>query len=95
MNAQFKEIAKEAFIIAYKENFGNITISCEASGVGRTQYKTWLKDDPEFAKRLAEIEPEEIMLNSAQISNAQQIRAALEKVGLTNKFVQDAVVVIA
>lgn len=35
------------------------------------------------------------MLNSAQISNAQQIRAALEKVGLTNKFVQDAVVVIA
>ncbi len=63
MNAQFKEIAKEAFIIAYKENFGNITISCEASGVGRTQYKTWLKDDPEFAKRLAEIEPEEIMLD--------------------------------
>jgi hypothetical protein len=33
MNAQFKEIAKEAFIIAYKENFGNITISCEASGL--------------------------------------------------------------
>jgi hypothetical protein len=63
MNAQFKEIAKEAFIIAYKENFGNITISCEASGVGRTQYKTWLKDDPDFAKRLAEIEPEEIMLD--------------------------------
>ena len=63
MNAQFKEIAKEAFIIAYKDNFGNITISCEASGIGRTQYKTWLKDDPEFAKRLAEIEPEEIMLD--------------------------------
>jgi hypothetical protein len=63
MNAQFKEIAKEAFIIAYKENFGNITISCEASGVGRTQYKTWLKDDADFAKRLAEIEPEEIMLD--------------------------------
>jgi hypothetical protein len=55
MNAQFKEIAKEAFIIAYKENFGNITISCEASGIGRTQYKTWLKDDPEFAKKLDKV----------------------------------------
>lgn len=63
MNAQFKEIAKEAFIIAYKENFGNITISCEAAGVGRNQYKSWLASDPEFAKRLAEIEPEEIMLD--------------------------------
>lgn len=63
MNAQFKEIAKEAFIIAYKENFGNITISCEAAGVGRNQYKSWLANDPEFAQRLAEIEPEEIMLD--------------------------------
>lgn len=35
------------------------------------------------------------MLNSAQISNAQKIREALNKVGLTNKYVQDAVVVIA
>lgn len=63
MNAQFKEISKEAFIIAYKENFGNISISCEAAGVGRGQYKSWLASDPEFGKRLAEIEPEEIMLD--------------------------------
>ena len=63
MNAEFKEISKEAFIIAYKENFGNITISCEAAGVGRGQYKSWCENDPEFRKRLAEIEPEEIMLD--------------------------------
>ena len=63
MNAQFKDISKEAFIIAYKENFGNITIACEAAGVGRGMYKSWCEKDPEFRTRLAEIEPEEIMLD--------------------------------
>ena len=63
MNAQFKDITKEAFIIAYKENFGNITISCEAAGVSRSAYSNWIKTDEEFRKRLAEIEPEEIMLD--------------------------------
>jgi hypothetical protein len=46
MNAEFKEISKEAFIIAYKENFGNITISCEAAGVSRGMYKSWCEKDP-------------------------------------------------
>ena len=63
MNAEFKDITKEAFIIAYKENFGNITISCEAAGVSRSSYNVWIKNDPEFARKLAEIEPEEIMLD--------------------------------
>ena len=63
MNAQFKDISKEAFIIAYKENFGNITIACEAAGVGRGMYKSWCDKDTEFRTRLAEIEPEEIMLD--------------------------------
>ena len=63
MNAEFKDISKEAFIIAYKENFGNITIACESAGVGRGQYKSWCDKDPEFRQRLAEIEPEEIMLD--------------------------------
>jgi len=63
MNAQFKDITKEAFIIAYKENFGNITISCEAAGISRAAYSSWIKTDEEFRTRLAEIEPEEIMLD--------------------------------
>jgi hypothetical protein len=63
MNAEFKDISKEAFIIAYKENFGNITIACESAGVGRGQYKSWCDKDSEFRQRLAEIEPEEIMLD--------------------------------
>lgn len=63
MNQQFKDITKEAFIIAYRENFGNITISCQACGISRTMYQNWMKNDPEFRKALAEIEPEEIMLD--------------------------------
>ena len=63
MNAEFKDISKEAFIIAYKENFGNITIACESAGVGRGQYKSGCDKDPEIRQRLAEIEPEEIMLD--------------------------------
>ena len=63
MNQQFKDITKEAFIIAYRENFGNITISCQACGISRTMYQNWMKNDPEFRKTLAEIEPEEIMLD--------------------------------
>ena len=63
MNQQFKDITKEAFIIAYRENFGNITIACQACGISRTMYQGWMKNDPEFRKTLAEIEPEEIMLD--------------------------------
>ena len=63
MNQQFKDLTKEAFIIAYRENFGNITISCQACGISRTMYQNWMKNDPEFRKTLAEIEPEEIMLD--------------------------------
>ena len=63
MNQQFKDITKEAFIIAYRENFGNITIACQACGISRTMYQGWMKNDLEFRKTLAEIEPEEIMLD--------------------------------
>jgi hypothetical protein len=63
MNAEFKDITKEAFIIAYRENFGNITIACQACGISRTMYQNWMKNDNEFKKALAEIEPEEIMLD--------------------------------
>jgi hypothetical protein len=63
MNAQFKDITKQAFIIAYKENFGNITIACESAGVSRSTYNKWAKEDEEFRTTLAEIEPEEIMLD--------------------------------
>lgn len=63
MNQQFKDITKEAFIIAYRENFGNITIACQACGISRTMYQGWMKNDPEFKQALAEIEPEEIMLD--------------------------------
>jgi len=63
MNQQFKDITKEAFIIAYRENFGNITIACQACGISRTMYQGWMKNDAEFKKALAEIEPEEIMLD--------------------------------
>ena len=63
MNAEFKDITKEAFIIAYRENFGNITIACHACGISRTMYQGWMKNDNEFKKALAEIEPEELMLD--------------------------------
>jgi hypothetical protein len=63
MNAEFKDITKEAFIIAYRENFGNITIACQACGISRTMYQGWMKNDNEFKKALAEIEPEELMLD--------------------------------
>ena len=63
MNAQFKDITKQAFILAYKENFGNITIACTAAGVSRGAYSKWIKEDEEFRNTLAEIEPEEIMLD--------------------------------
>ena len=66
MNQQFKDITKEAFIIAYRENFGNITIACQACGISRTMYQGWMKNDPEFRQTLAEIEPEEIMLDGGE-----------------------------
>jgi hypothetical protein len=66
-------LKKESFLKAFIKTFGNITISCESLGISRQTYYDWKKDDPAFAKALAEVEPDERFLDSAELALNKKI----------------------
>ena len=60
------DIKKKTFIKAYKEAFGNITISSKATGIDRNTYYNWLKSDEEFKAAIEAIEPDELIVDFAE-----------------------------
>jgi hypothetical protein len=48
--------AKEAVIAALTETCGIVTSACQHAEVGRTQFYKWMKEDPEFAQQVKDIE---------------------------------------
>jgi hypothetical protein len=57
------KLTKKTFIEAYARSFGNVLVSCKTIGIARQTYYNWLKADPEFAKEIEEIEPQERFLD--------------------------------
>lgn len=47
---------KSAVIEALVKSLGVVTTACKMSGVGRTQFYTWLEKDTEFAKAVKDVE---------------------------------------
>ena len=47
---------KKAIIEALEKSLGVVTTACKKVGVGRTTFYGWLKDDPEFAQQVNEIQ---------------------------------------
>ena len=47
---------KKAVLAALEKSLGVVTTACKAAGVGRTQYYTWLKEDPEFAAQVKDLD---------------------------------------
>jgi hypothetical protein len=47
---------KKAMLAAMRKNMCIVTVSCEAAGVGRRTYYTWLEEDAEFAAAVKELE---------------------------------------
>lgn len=53
---QIQQSKKNKFIEAYKSTNGNITDSASITGIDRTTYYNWLKDDKDFALKILDSE---------------------------------------
>ena len=43
------------FLEALKKNLFVVTAACEQTGIGRTTYYDWMREDPEFRKKVEEV----------------------------------------
>ena len=50
------EHIKKALLKALEKSLGVVTSACKNVGVGRTTYYDWYNNDPEFAKKVDELE---------------------------------------
>ena len=46
---------KKALLEALEKSLGIVTKACESSGIGRTTYYEYYRDDPEFKKKVDEL----------------------------------------
>ncbi len=47
---------KKAIIEALEKSLGVVTTACKKVGIGRTTFYGWLKDDPDFAEKVNDIQ---------------------------------------
>lgn len=50
-----KSCRKNQFLSALEAKLGNVTRACKATGISRTLYYMWMKEDEDFASRVHEI----------------------------------------
>jgi hypothetical protein len=62
--------SKDKFLDNFKLSLGNISISCEASGISRQTYYNWRKQDPEFSQLCEDIEERNLDLAEMKLLNA-------------------------
>lgn len=62
--------SKEKFLENFKLSLGNISISCEASGISRQTYYNWVKQDTDFANECKDIEERNLDLAEMKLLNA-------------------------
>ncbi len=62
--------SKEKFLENYKLSLGNISISCEASGISRQTYYNWIKSDVDFLQECRDIEERNLDLAEMKLLNA-------------------------
>ena len=63
---------KKALLKALESALGVVTTACRQTDVGRTTYYQWLKEDPEFAKAVKDVQ--EIALDFAESQLHKQIK---------------------
>jgi len=66
------KIAKVEMLKALEKNLGIVTNAIKMADIGRTQYYTWLKEDPEFADKVKELD--NLALDFAESSLMKQIK---------------------
>lgn len=62
--------SKEKFLENFKLSLGNVSISCEASGISRQTYYNWIKQDSDFANECKDIEERNLDLAEMKLLNA-------------------------
>lgn len=62
--------SKDRFLENFKMSFGNISISCEASGISRQTYYNWIKSDGDFKQQCRDIEERNLDLAEMKLLNA-------------------------
>lgn len=67
---RYKMKSKEKFLENFKLSLGNISISCEASGISRQTYYNWVKQDTTFAQECKDIEERNLDLAEMKLLNA-------------------------
>lgn len=67
------EHRQAAMLAALRASLGNVKAACEATGIGRSTFYTWKEEDPEFAKKLAEMK--EDALDFVEGKMMERIRA--------------------
>lgn len=80
------------FLEAYENNFGNVTIACQLSGIHRRTFYRWMESDTrvnvKFRKKLAQTRPEEKHIDFMESAFTAQVGMGSEsliKFGLSTK----------
>tara|TARA_R110000796_G_scaffold10042_3_gene33667 strand:- start:3090 stop:3446 length:357 start_codon:yes stop_codon:yes gene_type:complete len=66
-----RHIKKESILKALEKSLGIVTTACKKTDIPRSTFYKWLKEDPEFAKEVREIE--NIALDFAESQLHKQI----------------------
>ena len=69
--AEHTEHNKKVFLESLEKALGVVTTACKTTGVGRTTYYDWLRDDPEFKKQVDDIQ--NVALDMAESQLHKQI----------------------
>lgn len=65
-----KDSRKAKFVDNYKLSWGNVSATCEASGISRQTYYSWIREDEEFAEVIAEIDERSLDMAETKLLSA-------------------------
>lgn len=65
-----KDERKAKFVDNYKLSWGNVSATCDASGISRQTYYTWIKEDSDFAQLIHEIDERSLDMAETKLLGA-------------------------
>lgn len=74
------ELVKQAFCDNWIKTFGNITQTCQITGISRPTYYDWMEKDAEFKAAIDASEPLEIKLDFVENKLIQRINEGSDAV---------------
>ncbi len=94
LNQLSTEETQELFIVLFSASRGNITRTCEQTGISRATYYNWCKDDESFTARLLHMAEERLdfaedkLLTAIELMDVGAIRYFLDAQGRSRGYGQ-------